>query len=118
MGAVVNWACAVLVCVHLATKPTLSGSWLSKAGLRQAGWEIPAGFGYTAAVLAVRPARRPLAAHFALLSAAVTLSHALDAELETLLDAASALCCRALATSEPLVAAADACTNGEARKQG
>jgi hypothetical protein len=61
--------------------------------------------------LSIRVSEVLLGAHFAFLSAPVTLSHALDAELDTLLEAARADCCRALATSEPLVAAADACIN-------
>lgn len=61
--------------------------------------------------LSIRVSAVLLGAHFAFLSAPVTLSHALDAELDTLLEAARADCCRALATSEPLVAAADACIN-------
>jgi hypothetical protein len=49
------------------------------------------------------------ATHFCFFKAAVTLSHALFAELLTLLAEATTVSCRDLATSAPLVAAADAC---------
>jgi len=48
--------------------------------------------------------------HFAFLSELATLSQALFAEVATLLQDATADACRALATSEPFVAAAEACT--------
>lgn len=47
--------------------------------------------------------------HFCFFKAAVTLSQALFAELLTLLAEATTVSCRVLATSAPLVAAADAC---------
>jgi hypothetical protein len=57
----------------------------------------------------VRAICRKVSTHFAFLKAAATLSHALLAELATVLHPDTIDACSVLATSAPLVAAADAC---------